>query len=120
MVRVLAAFTAAVLLAACSAAGGGQDRPTVVTYWSWVAGSQELVDGFNATHDDVKVHFEQIPAGPGGGYSKMFNAVKAGKAPDIATVEYPQLPDFVTQQVVQSLSPRGVDSLADQYPPWTW
>ncbi|WP_049570592.1 ABC transporter substrate-binding protein [Streptomyces sp. SBT349] len=119
--RVLAAVAAAVLLASCSLSGSGSgDRPVTITYWSWVSGAQEMVDRFNETHDDIQVDFELIPAGTSGGYSKMFNAVRAGKAPDIVTVEYPQLPTFVTQNVVQPITDFGVGDLADQYPEWTW
>lgn len=111
---------AALLLASCAVPGTGEDRPVTLTYWSWTSGSQELADRFNATHDHIRVTFEKVPAGTAGGYSKMFNAVKAGKAPDVVAVEYPQLPGFVTQQVLQPLDPYGVTDLGDQYPDWAW
>jgi multiple sugar transport system substrate-binding protein len=119
--RLAAAALSVLFLASCGLAGGATDEgPTVITYWSWASGSQEMVDGFNASHDDIQVNFELIPAGTSGGYSKMFNAVRAGKAPDLVTVEYPQLPGFVTQDVIQPLTGHGVDELVDQYPDWTW
>ncbi|GAB2629191.1 sugar ABC transporter substrate-binding protein [Streptomyces capparidis] len=115
---LLAGLLAAASLTNCAPGDGG--GRTVVTYWSWISGSQELADRFNATHDDIEVRFEKVPAGTAGGYAKMFNAVRAGKAPDVVTVEYPQLPGFVTQQVVQPLTRWGVDELAGQYPDWAW
>ncbi|TDC77818.1 ABC transporter substrate-binding protein [Streptomyces hainanensis] len=121
--RVLAAVAAALLLASCGIGGGASGNgngPTVVTYWSWISGSEELVDRFNATHDDVRVVLERVPAGTGGGYSKMFNAVRAGRAPDVVTVEYPQLPGFVTQNVVRPLEPLGLDELEPEFPAWAW
>ncbi|MDT0320064.1 ABC transporter substrate-binding protein [Streptomyces millisiae] len=122
--RILAAVAAALLLASCGIGGGASgndgDGPTVITYWSWISGSQELVDRFNATHDDVQVAFERVPAGTAGGYSNMFNAVRAGRAPDVVTVEYPQLPGFVTQRVVQPLEPFGLDELEPEFPDWAW
>ncbi|MFG2737725.1 sugar ABC transporter substrate-binding protein [Streptomyces carpaticus] len=119
-VRIVPLLMAALLLASCAVPGTGEDRPVTLTYWSWTSGSQELADRFNATHDHIRVTFEKVPAGTAGGYSKMFNAVKAGKAPDVVAVEYPQLPGFVTQQVLQPLDPYGVTDLGDQYPDWAW
>ncbi|WP_052849726.1 ABC transporter substrate-binding protein [Streptomyces avicenniae] len=118
--RIVAAAASVLMLASCGLADGGADGPTEITYWSWVAGSQEIVDRFNATHDDIQVNFEQIPAGTSGGYSKMFNAVRAGRAPDVATVEYPQMPGFVTQNVIQPITRYGVEDLAGEYPEWAW
>ncbi|WP_183091574.1 ABC transporter substrate-binding protein [Streptomyces radicis] len=93
---------------------------TSITFWSWTSGSQEIADRFNATHDDVQVVFEQIPAGTGGGYSKIYNAVRAGKAPDVVNVEYPQVPAFVTHQVIQPITSYGVEDLSGGYPEWAW
>ncbi|RBM12130.1 ABC transporter substrate-binding protein [Streptomyces sp. PT12] len=109
------------MLASCGIGGSGADEgPTTVTFWSWTSGSQEMADRFNATHDDIRVVFEQIPAGTGGGYSKMYNAVRAGKAPDVVNVEYPQVPAFVTHEVIQPLDSHGVADLRDAYPEWAW
>ncbi|MDT0342449.1 ABC transporter substrate-binding protein [Streptomyces litchfieldiae] len=118
---LLATVAAAALLAACGMPGSAaDDEVTTVTFWSWTSGSQELVDRFNATHDDIQVAFEQIPAGTAGGYSKMYNAVRAGKAPDLVNVEYPQVPAFVAHNVIQPLTSRGVEDLRGHYPEWAW
>jgi multiple sugar transport system substrate-binding protein len=118
---LLAAAAAVVLLASCGASGAESGSgATTVTFWSWTSGSQEMADRFNATHDDIEVVFEQIPAGGGGGYSKMYNAVRAGRAPDIVNVEYPQVPAFVAHQVIQPLTPFGVEELRGQFPEWAW
>ncbi len=116
----LAAGVAAALLASCGISDTDEGGPTTITFWSWISGSQEAVDRFNATHDDIQVVFEQIPAGTGGGYSKMYNAVRAGKGPDVVTVEYPQVPAFVTHNVIQPVSPYGVEELREVYPEWAW
>jgi multiple sugar transport system substrate-binding protein len=89
-------------------------------FWSWTSGSQEMAERFNATQDDIEVVFERIPAGMSGGYSKMYNAVRAGKAPDLVNVEYPQVPAFVTHNVIQPLSSYGIEDLRDQFPEWAW
>ncbi|GAA3877747.1 sugar ABC transporter substrate-binding protein [Streptomyces sedi] len=118
---ILTTVAAGALLTSCALSGGSSDDgTTTITYWSWTSGSQEIVDRFNETHDDVQVDFQLIPGGGDGGYSKMFNAVRAGKAPDIMTVEYPQLNSFITQDLIQPMTDWDVAELEDQYPEWTW
>ncbi|MFC1443757.1 sugar ABC transporter substrate-binding protein [Streptacidiphilus sp. N1-10] len=112
------------LLTACGsgsgAASAGANRPTTISYWTWLGGMQQVVDRFNATHSDVRVVLSKIPAGTSGGYSKMFTAVRAGNAPDAATVEYPELPAFATQGAIQDLTPYGGADLESRYPAWVW
>lgn len=106
------AATALAALVALTACGGGAEspaqgtaeHPVTVTFWAWTKGSQEVVDAFNASHDTVKVKFEEIPSGGLGGYPKIANAVKAGIAPDLLSIEYPQLGQFVSQGSLQDLS----------------
>jgi multiple sugar transport system substrate-binding protein len=106
------AATALVSLAALAACGGGAQapaegtagHPVTVTFWAWTKGSQEVADEFNATHDTIKVKFEEIPSGGLGGYPKIANAVKAGIAPDVLSIEYPELAQFVSQGSLQDLS----------------
>ncbi|MGP3969288.1 ABC transporter substrate-binding protein [Streptomyces sp. 6N223] len=118
---LLAAGAAVALLASCGSPGSGSEEGrTSITFWSWTSGSQEMVDRFNSTHDDIEVTFELIPAGTAGGYSKMYNAVRAGRAPDVVNVEYPQVPAFVTHNVIQPITSFGVEELRDQYPEWAW
>nr|WP_037568888.1 sugar ABC transporter substrate-binding protein [Phaeacidiphilus oryzae] len=97
----------ALLLTAC---GGAADSvrahgPVHITFWSALRGSQQVVDEFNRTHSDVKVDFEQIPSGASGGYTKLSNAARAGNAPDVATIEYPELPGYVIDGVARDLDP---------------
>lgn len=73
-----------------------------VTFWSFVKGSDKVAEAFNRTHPDIKVNFETVPSGQEY-YSKLSNAVKAGTVPDVAVVEYPQLPEFATQGKLESL-----------------
>ncbi|MEV5683994.1 extracellular solute-binding protein [Streptomyces sp. NPDC052164] len=81
--------------------GGGRTR---VTFWSSLRGSQEVVDAFNRGHRTIQVDFQQIPSGPQGGYAKLSNAARAGNAPDIATLEYPQVPGFAIDGVARDLT----------------
>ncbi|MFD5778448.1 ABC transporter substrate-binding protein [Streptomyces sp. NPDC126933] len=114
---VLATIAALPLTGALSACtgGGGDSRSrstntttsrttTHITFWSALRGSQEVVDAFNRTHDRVQVEFQQIPAGGQGGYAKLSNAARAGNAPDVATIEYPQLPGFAIDGVARDIT----------------
>ncbi|HEY9332309.1 MAG TPA: sugar ABC transporter substrate-binding protein [Streptomyces sp.] len=125
---VLATMTALPLAGALSACSGGTSgadstsrtsttgnragrNATRITFWSALRGSQEVVDAFNRTHDTIQVDFQQIPSGPQGGYAKLSNASRAGDAPDVATIEYPQLPGFAIDGVARDLTAMVSDSL---------
>lgn len=122
---VLAAMAALPLaggaLGACSGNGGdGTGRsarratvrnPARITFWSALRGSQEVVDAYNQTQRRIRVDFQQIPSGTQGGYAKLSNAARAGNAPDVATLEYPQLPGFAIDGVARELNPLISDRL---------
>ncbi|WP_326673693.1 ABC transporter substrate-binding protein [Streptomyces sp. NBC_01257] len=125
---VLATMTALPLagaMSACSTGSSGSDstsrtstagsragrNATHITFWSALRGSQEVVDAFNRTHDTIQVDFQQIPSGPQGGYAKLSNASRAGNAPDVATIEYPQLPGFAIDGVARDLTDLLTDRL---------
>ncbi|GAA1631291.1 ABC transporter substrate-binding protein [Catellatospora bangladeshensis] len=93
----------------------GTPAVTEITFWSWLRASQEVVDAFNKTHTDVQVKFEQIPGGAEG-YGKLTNAVKAGNAPDVATVEYAMLPDMLAQGNLQDVSGDITDLVRSKFP----
>ncbi|WP_455352471.1 ABC transporter substrate-binding protein [Streptomyces sp. SYSU K217416] len=111
---LIGAATALAVLTACGGSGdssaeGTADKPVTLTFWAWQKGSKDVVDAFNASHDKVKVKFEEIPSGNAGGYAKISNAVKAGNAPDLVAIEYPQLPEYVSQGAVQDISAHLTD-----------
>ncbi|MEV2217599.1 extracellular solute-binding protein [Streptomyces sp. NPDC050997] len=115
---VLAATAAVPLSGAVSACSGTSDsssrstgKTTRVTFWSALRGSQEVVDAFNKTHDSVQVDFQQIPSGTQGGYAKLSNAARAGNAPDVATIEYPQIPGFAIDGVARDITDLVGDGL---------
>ncbi|MFE0002337.1 ABC transporter substrate-binding protein [[Kitasatospora] papulosa] len=128
--HVLATIVALPLTGALSACGGGggdtrsggtsstgrtvssgNGRKTRITFWSALRGSQEVVDAFNRGHDTIQVDFQQIPSGGQGGYAKLSNAARAGNAPDIATIEYPQVPGFAIDGVCRDLTGLMSDGL---------
>lgn len=96
----------ALLLTGCSG-GGGEDAaggPVHITFWSALRGSQEVVDEYNRVQDEVEVEYQQVPSGPQGGWAKLSNAARAGNAPDVATIEYPQLPGYAIDGVPRDLT----------------
>ncbi|TYR60777.1 ABC transporter substrate-binding protein [Streptomyces parvus] len=121
---LVGAATALVVVTACggaddSRARGTADDPVTVSFWAWTKGSQEVVDAFNATHDTIQVKFEEIPSGGLGGYPKIANAVKAGIAPDLLSIEYPQLSAFVSQGSLQDISPYLNEDIKKKFLPQT-
>ncbi|MFD0024771.1 ABC transporter substrate-binding protein [Streptomyces sp. NPDC058382] len=121
----MAAVPLAGALSACSGGTSGSDstsrtstvsnkagrNATHITFWSALRGSQEVVDAFNRTHDTIQVDFQQIPTGGQGGYAKLSNASRAGNAPDVATIEYPQVPGFAIDGVALELTDLLSDGL---------
>ncbi|MGW3431033.1 ABC transporter substrate-binding protein [Streptomyces melanosporofaciens] len=107
----------ALVLAGCSGFSTSRgsdtvgDGPVRLTFWSALRGSQEVVDEFNRTHDDIKVEFQQVPSGEQGGWTKLSNAARAGNSPDVATIEYPQLPGFTIDGVPRDITKLLPDSV---------
>jgi multiple sugar transport system substrate-binding protein len=103
-----ARFAAAlVLLLGVSACGGGPaasgpPRGTI-TFWSWLKGIDKVVDVYNHSQSDVHVELNQTPSGTAGSYANLEAAAKAGSAPDVATVEYLALPQFVSSGALRPL-----------------
>ncbi|KIF76268.1 ABC transporter substrate-binding protein [Streptomyces sp. 150FB] len=115
----LAALTACGGSGAEAPAEGTAAHPVTLTFWAWTKGTQQVVDKFNATHDTVKVKFDEIPSGGLGGYPKIANAVKAGIAPDVLSIEYPQLSQFVSQGSLQDLSSYFTPEVKKKFLPQT-
>lgn len=102
---LLAAALALPALAACAPAGPRSTAgPTRITFWSALRGSRQVVEAFNKSQNRIVVDFQQIPSGQLGGYAKLSNAARAGNPPDIATIEYPQVPGFAIDGVLRDLT----------------
>ncbi|KUN09646.1 ABC transporter substrate-binding protein [Streptomyces yokosukanensis] len=120
-VAATAALAALGLLAtACGGGGGSTDaasggKPVTIDYWTWTLGAKSTVDAFNRTHKDVKVRFTEIPSGTEG-YSKLANAVKAGNAPDVATIEYQMVPEFASQGNLIDLTKYAGETVRTKFP----
>ncbi|MBT2540205.1 sugar ABC transporter substrate-binding protein [Streptomyces sp. ISL-44] len=87
-----------------AAGGGTAAQPVEITYWSWMPGTKQTAEAFNASHDTIKVKFAEVPAGLAGGYDKLAAAVKAGNGPDVMNIEYQAVPDLVTQGLLADSS----------------
>lgn len=123
--------------AACSSSGGatGGGAPTSnastpgsaapagkvnLTFWQWVPGADKAVALWNRTHPNIHVTMENIPSGSAGGYAKMHAALKAGHAPDLAQVEYQEVPSFLLDKGLVDLSATGAGQYQSKFSAWQW
>jgi len=127
------AAVVAITLAACSSgspsAATASSKPavkgcsagaTVLTFWGWPAGYNLAVDEFNKTHPDICVKLENAGASTAE-YVKLNDALKAGSGtPDIATIEYFELPSFEISKDLVDLSKYGVTSAKTNEAPVAW
>jgi len=102
---------------ACPPSGGGRAN---LTFWSWVPGVDEAVEVWNRDNPNIQVRVRETPAGNAGTYQNMFNALRAGNAPDLAQVEYDSLPSFRIQNGLQDIGGCGVADREGDFIDWTW
>ncbi|HUY52623.1 MAG TPA: hypothetical protein VMV92_44125 [Streptosporangiaceae bacterium] len=133
------------LLAACGGGSGGSAAPagssgasasssatleaggsckssnaTKITFWAWVPGLGRAVTEFNKTHPSICVTQEDVGAGDPE-YVKIADALKAGSgAPDVAEVEYDELPSFEVTHSVVNLAKYGASKYQSGFVPWAW
>ncbi|ANN18022.1 sugar ABC transporter substrate-binding protein [Amycolatopsis orientalis] len=134
-VKVVAAVTLAVALAAgCSSGAGGPATATgtqdsvdaalkaggTITYWSWTPSAKDQVAAFEKEFPNVKVNY--VNAGTNKEqYTKLQNAIKAGTGgPDVAQIEYYALPQFALTDSLVNLDQYGFGSFEKDYAPSTW
>jgi multiple sugar transport system substrate-binding protein len=105
-----------------SVLAGGSCKPsaTKITFWAWVPGLGRAVTEFNKTHPSICVTLEDVGAGDPE-YVKISNALKAGSgAPDVAEVEFDELPSFEVTHNVVNLASYGADAYKSDFVPWAW
>jgi multiple sugar transport system substrate-binding protein len=105
-----------------SVVAGGSCRPgaTKITFWAWVPGMGRAVTEFNRTHPNICVTQEDVGAGDPE-YVAITNALKAGSGgPDVAEVEFDELPSFEVTHNVVNLVPYGADNYKSNFVPWAW
>ncbi|MCT9077952.1 ABC transporter substrate-binding protein [Streptomyces fulvoviolaceus] len=120
MTATVAVAALGLLATACGSGGDSTDtasdgKPVTLNYWTWTLGAKSTVEAFNRTHKDIKVKFSEIPSGTEG-YSKLANAVKAGNAPDVATIEYQMVPEFASQGNLIDLSEYAGETVKTKFP----
>ncbi|GAA3075457.1 MULTISPECIES: ABC transporter substrate-binding protein [Actinomycetes] len=112
-------LTSALLLTACGGEADGNssgdnsqaaesDGPVEITFSSWLRGSQEVVDAFNESQDEVQVTFREV-AGADDNYPQLTNQVVAGDAPDVVTVEFPRVAEMASHGVLADISEEAGD-----------
>jgi multiple sugar transport system substrate-binding protein len=121
---LVTALVAVLVTLAGGCSGGststGDTGKVTMTFWSWVPGVDKAVDLWNSGHPDAQVKLEKIPSGSSGGYAKMFAALKAHTAPDLAQVEYQEIPGFLLQQGLVDLSKYGAAQQKAKFVDWQW
>jgi multiple sugar transport system substrate-binding protein len=108
--------------AVSAAAANSSCKPgaTPLTFWGWAPGYQAVVNEFNKTHPDICVTLEDNGAGVAE-YTKLTAALHAGAGtPDVAEVEYLELPSFEITNSLVNLVPYGVDSYKSDIAPFAW
>lgn len=102
------------------AGGSCSPNATKITFWAWVPGMGRAVTEFNKTHPDICVTQEDVGAGSPE-YVAITNALKAGSgAPDVAEVEFDELPSFEVTHNVVNLVPYGADTYKSDFTTWAW
>ncbi|MEA9985619.1 MULTISPECIES: ABC transporter substrate-binding protein [Subtercola] len=93
---------------------------TQLTFWGWPAGYDLAVDEFNKTHPNICVALENAGASAQE-YTKLTDALKAGSGtPDIATIEYFELPSFEITNSLVDLSAFDLASVKATAAPVAW
>jgi len=78
------------------------------------------VTEFNQTHPNICVTQEDVGAG-NPEYVAITNALKAGSgAPDVAEVEFDELPSFEVTKNVVNLVPYGANTYKSKFTTWAW
>jgi multiple sugar transport system substrate-binding protein len=93
---------------------------TKVTFWAWVPGLGRAVNAFNKSHPSICVTLEDVGAG-NPEYVKISDALKAGSgAPDVAEVEFDELPSYEITHNVVNLAKYGANQFKPSFVPWAW
>lgn len=111
VVTLIAGLTSLGVLAGCSS-GSGDDEPGktdggVQTLTMWARSDDEgflpdLVDEFNASHDDLQLKLTLIPSAQV--VQKYSTAASTGSGPDIAAIEIGTIPQFTSTGWLQDIT----------------
>lgn len=94
--------------------------PVELTLWDWVPKVYDAqVKAYMKAHPNVTIKSVTVPGGGDGGYQKMFSALKAGNAPDIAEVEFQVIPQFLLGGNLVNIKDQ-VQQYQDKFVDWQW
>ncbi|GHJ35586.1 ABC transporter substrate-binding protein [Streptomyces sp. TS71-3] len=100
--------------ASCAPAKG----KVTLQYWNTVPGMDKVVALWNKKNPNIQVQTKNISTDQ---YGILGNALKAGKAPDLAQVGYDELPDLRTQNAFEDASScKDAKAAKSKFVPWTW
>jgi multiple sugar transport system substrate-binding protein len=128
LAAAVAAAASIALLAGCSssASSGSSSAAScapakgkvTLQYWNTVPGMDKVVALWNKQNPDIQVQTKNISNDQ---YGTIGNALKAGKAPDLAQVGYDELPNLRTQNAFVDASACSAATAAkSKFVPWTW
>ncbi|MEV6738763.1 ABC transporter substrate-binding protein [Streptomyces sp. NPDC051104] len=100
--------------ASCTPAKG----KVTLQYWNTVPGMDQVVALWNKKNPNIQVETKNISNDQ---YGTLGNALKAGKAPELAQVGYDELPSLRTQDAFVDASACSEATAAkSKFVPWTW
>jgi multiple sugar transport system substrate-binding protein len=119
--QFLSGAAGALTIAVLTGCGGGpaastQNGPVEITFSSWLKGSKDVVDAYNAAQSEVHVTFKEVPTAADN-YPQLTNQIKAKTAPDVVTVEYPRVSEMATQGVLKDISKEAGELVAKNFSP---
>src|SRR5437879_8399010 len=125
---VVAAAASIAVVAACASPAPSGDASAAscapakgkvtLQYWNTVPGMDQVVALWNQKNPNIQVQTKNISNDQ---YGTIGNALKAGKAPDLAQVGYDELPDLRTQGAfVDASSCAAAVAAKSKFVPWTW
>jgi multiple sugar transport system substrate-binding protein len=100
--------------ASCAPAKG----KVTLQYWNTVPGMDKVVALWNKENPNIQVETKDISNDQ---YGTIGNALKAGKAPELAQVGYDELPSLRTQNAfVDASACKQATAAKSKFVPWTW
>ncbi|MGW3247333.1 ABC transporter substrate-binding protein [Streptomyces sp. NPDC001070] len=125
---VVAAAASIAVLAGCSSpapsgeASAASCAPAkgkvTLQYWNTVPGMDKVIDLWNKKNPDIQVEMKNISNDQ---YGTLGNALKAGKAPELAQVGYDELPNLRSQDAfVDASACKDATAAKSKFVPWTW
>lgn len=94
-------------------------NPVTISFWSPGLSEAGPVALFNKTHPDIHVVYTQTP-GAAATYQKMEDAIKAGDPPDVGSIEYDELPQFVRTGGILNIAQYGANNFEKDFNASIW